>query len=113
MHRRIAAATAIVMTSVLLSRILGFFRDWAVAHQMGANACHGRLLHGVYASRFPELSDRWRIAERHVSFRYSRSMCRRARGRRLARLFDDRHGDGVVLVALVVLGEIFAAPLVK
>ena len=38
MHRRIAAATGIVMASVLLSRILGFFRDWTLAHQMGSNA---------------------------------------------------------------------------
>jgi putative peptidoglycan lipid II flippase len=37
-HRRIAAATGIVMASVLLSRILGFFRDWTVAHQIGSNA---------------------------------------------------------------------------
>ena len=38
LHRRIAAATGIVMASVLLSQILGLFRDWAVAHQIGANA---------------------------------------------------------------------------
>jgi putative peptidoglycan lipid II flippase len=38
LHRRIFAATGIVMASVLLSRILGFFRDWTVAHQMGSNA---------------------------------------------------------------------------
>jgi putative peptidoglycan lipid II flippase len=37
-HRRIATATGIVMASVLLSRILGFFRDWTVAHQIGSNA---------------------------------------------------------------------------
>src|SRR5271168_154550 len=37
-HRRIAAATGIVMASVLLSRILGFFREWTVAHQIGSNA---------------------------------------------------------------------------
>src|SRR5579864_5485908 len=37
-HRRIFAATGIVMASVLLSRILGFFRDWTVAHQVGSNA---------------------------------------------------------------------------
>src|ERR1700758_2633168 len=36
--RRIAQASGIVMASVLASRILGFFRDWAVAHQIGANA---------------------------------------------------------------------------
>jgi putative peptidoglycan lipid II flippase len=34
-HRRIAVATVIVTTSVLLSRLLGFFREWAVAHQIG------------------------------------------------------------------------------
>jgi putative peptidoglycan lipid II flippase len=38
MHRRIAVATAIVMASVLLSRVLGLFREWAVAHLLGANA---------------------------------------------------------------------------
>jgi putative peptidoglycan lipid II flippase len=35
--RRIAQASGIVMASVLASRILGFFREWAVAHQIGAN----------------------------------------------------------------------------
>src|SRR6201993_5301988 len=38
LHRRIFAATGIVMASVLLSRLLGFFREWTVAHQMGSNA---------------------------------------------------------------------------
>src|ERR1700757_916683 len=38
LHRRIFAATGIVMASVLLSRVLGFFREWAVAHQVGSNA---------------------------------------------------------------------------
>src|ERR1700729_4643903 len=38
LHRRIFAATGIVMASVLLSRILGFFREWTVAHQVGSNA---------------------------------------------------------------------------
>jgi len=36
--RRIAQASGIVMASVLLSRLLGFFREWAVAHQIGSNA---------------------------------------------------------------------------
>jgi putative peptidoglycan lipid II flippase len=36
--RRITQSTAIVMASVLLSRVLGFFRDWTVAHQIGSNA---------------------------------------------------------------------------
>ncbi len=35
--RKIAQSTGIVMASVLLSRILGFVRDWTVAHQVGSN----------------------------------------------------------------------------
>jgi putative peptidoglycan lipid II flippase len=35
--RQIAFSTIIVMTSVLLSRLLGFCREWAVAHEVGAN----------------------------------------------------------------------------
>jgi len=36
--RRIAQASGIIMASVLLSRLLGFFREWAVARQIGSNA---------------------------------------------------------------------------
>ena len=36
--RQIAGATVIVMASVLLSRLLGFWREWEVAHQVGSNA---------------------------------------------------------------------------
>jgi len=36
--RRIAQASGIVMASVLASRLLGFFREWTVAHQVGSNA---------------------------------------------------------------------------
>ena len=36
--RRIAQSTTIVMASVLVSRVLGFFREWTVAHQIGSNA---------------------------------------------------------------------------
>src|SRR5438094_47993 len=38
LKRRIAQSTGIVMASVLVSRMLGFFREWTVAHQMGSNA---------------------------------------------------------------------------
>jgi putative peptidoglycan lipid II flippase len=37
-HRRILLSTGIVMASVFLSRVLGFFREWTVAHQIGSNA---------------------------------------------------------------------------
>jgi putative peptidoglycan lipid II flippase len=35
---RIAKASGIVMAGVFLSRLLGFFREWAVAHQIGSNS---------------------------------------------------------------------------
>ena len=37
-NRRIVQSTGIVMASVLASRLLGFFRDWTVARQIGSNA---------------------------------------------------------------------------
>ncbi len=38
-HRRIfLKSAAIVATSVFLSRVLGFFREWTIAHQAGSNA---------------------------------------------------------------------------
>ena len=36
--RQIAQSTGIVMASVMLSRVLGFCREWTVAHQVGSNA---------------------------------------------------------------------------
>jgi putative peptidoglycan lipid II flippase len=38
MHRSVFASTAIVMAGILLSRFLGFAREWMVAHQVGSNA---------------------------------------------------------------------------
>jgi len=35
--RKIAQSTGIVMVSVLLSRVLGYLRDWEVAHKIGAS----------------------------------------------------------------------------
>src|SRR5579863_9196568 len=37
-NRRVAASTAIVMGGIMLSRVLGFFREWTVAREVGANA---------------------------------------------------------------------------
>jgi putative peptidoglycan lipid II flippase len=36
--RRIAASTGIVSACVLTGRVLGFVRDWTLAHQVGSNA---------------------------------------------------------------------------
>lgn len=38
LNRTIIQSTGIVMASVLLSRLLGFAREWTVAHQIGSNA---------------------------------------------------------------------------
>ncbi|HKS75853.1 MAG TPA: murein biosynthesis integral membrane protein MurJ [Terriglobales bacterium] len=38
LHRRIAGSAGIVMASVMLSRLLGFLREWTLAHQVGSNA---------------------------------------------------------------------------
>ncbi len=38
LNRRIAVSASIVMGSVLASRLLGFLREWTVAHQIGASA---------------------------------------------------------------------------
>ncbi|HEY6903381.1 MAG TPA: lipid II flippase MurJ, partial [Candidatus Acidoferrales bacterium] len=38
LNRTIIQSTGIVMASVLLSRVLGFAREWTVAHQIGSNA---------------------------------------------------------------------------
>lgn len=37
-NQRIVASTGIVMASILASRLLGFLREWAVAHQFGSSA---------------------------------------------------------------------------
>lgn len=37
-QRRIAGSAGIVMSSVMLSRLLGFLREWTLAHQVGSNA---------------------------------------------------------------------------
>jgi len=34
----VLASTAVVMAGILLSRVLGFVREWVVAHQVGSNA---------------------------------------------------------------------------
>lgn len=38
LNQRIAASAGIVMATTLASRLLGFLREWAVAHQFGSNA---------------------------------------------------------------------------
>jgi putative peptidoglycan lipid II flippase len=113
MHRRIAVATVIVTTSILLSRILGFFREWAVAHQIGANA-----VTDAYNTAFtlPDMLN-YLIAGGSLSITFIPVFAKY--------VAEDREDQGwhvfstvvsvmgFALVVLVIGGEIFASPLMK
>ena len=113
MHRRIAVATVIVTTSVLLSRVLGFFREWVLAHQIGANATTD-----AYNAAFtlPDFLN-YLIAGGAISVTFIPVFAKYVAEER-----EDQGWQvfstvitvmGFVVVALVVIGEIFAGPLVK
>lgn len=113
LNRRIAAATGIVMTSVLLSRILGFFRDWTVAHQIGANASTSAY---YTAFTLPDFLN-YLIAGGSLSVTFIPVFAKYVTEQREDegwRVFSTVVTVmGFVLVTLVILGEIFAADLVK
>jgi putative peptidoglycan lipid II flippase len=113
MHRRIAVATMIVTASVLLSRVLGFFREWVLAHQIGANATTD-----AYNAAFtlPDFLN-YLIAGGALSVTFIPVFAKY--------VAEDREDQGwhvfstvvtvmgFVVVALVAIGEIFASPIVK
>ena len=113
LHRRIAAATGIVMASVLLSRILGFFRDWTVAHQVGANAATSAY---YTAFTLPDFLN-YLIAGGSLSITFIPVFAKYVAEQREDegwRVFSTVVTVmGFVLVTLVILGEIFAAHIVK
>jgi putative peptidoglycan lipid II flippase len=113
LNRRIAAATGIVMASVLLSRILGFFRDWTVAHQIGANASTSAY---YTAFTLPDFLN-YLIAGGSLSVTFIPVFAKYVTEQREDegwRVFSTVVTVmGFVLVTLVVFGEIFAAHLVK
>ena len=113
LNRRIAAATGIVMTSVLLSRILGFFRDWTVAHQIGANASTSAY---YTAFTLPDFLN-YLIAGGSLSVTFIPVFAKYVTEKREDegwRVFSTVVTVmGFALVTLVMLGEIFAAHLVK
>ena len=111
-HRRIAAATGIVMASILLSRILGFFREWTVAHQMGSNA----VTDAYYAAfTLPDFLN-YLIAGGSLSITFIPVFAKYVAEKK------EEEGwhvfstvvtvMGFALVVLVILGEIFAHKLV-
>src|SRR6202789_1744936 len=113
MHRRIAAATGIVMASVLLSRILGFFRDWTLAHQMGSNA-----VTDAYNAAFtlPDFLN-YLIAGGSLSVTFIPVFAKYAAEKREEegwRVFSTVITVmGFVLVGLVLVGEVFAPHIVN
>jgi len=112
-NRRVFTSTAIVMAGILLSRVLGFFRDWTVAHQVGSNA----MTDAYYAAfTLPDFLN-YLVAGASLSVTFIPVFTKYAA--------EDREDQawwvfstvmtfmGLVLMAMVVLGEIFAPQLAQ
>jgi putative peptidoglycan lipid II flippase len=110
--RRIAQASGIVMASVLASAILGFFRNWTVAHQIGSNAVTDAFF---TAFTLPDFVN-YLVAGGSLSITFIPVITRY--------LTDNREAEGwhvfstvitvmgLLLAGLVIAGEIFAPLLV-
>ena len=112
-HRRIIQSTGIVMASVLLSRFLGFLREWTVAHQVGSNA----ITDTYYAAfTLPDFLN-YLIAGGSLSITFIPVFAKYVAEKREDegwRVFSTVVTFmGLVLVALVLVGEIFAPQLVS
>jgi len=110
--RRIALASGIIMASVLLSRVLGFLRDWMVAHQIGSNA----VTDAYYAAfTLPDFLN-YLVAGGSLSLTFIPVFAQYAAEKREEegwRVFSTVITVmGLLLVALVVLGELLAPRLV-
>lgn len=112
-HGRVLASTAIVMASILLSRVLGFVREWMVAHQVGSNA----QTDAFYAAfTLPDFLN-YLVAGASLSITFIPVFTKYAA--------EGREDEGwrvfstvvtfmsVVLGALIVAGEIFAPQVVS
>ncbi len=113
LNRRIAQASGIVMASVLASRVLGFFRDWTVAHQIGSNG----ITDAYYAAfTLPDFLN-YLVAGGSLSLTFIPVFTKF--------VAENREDDGwhvfstvvtamgALLVAVVVMGEIYAPHLVE
>jgi putative peptidoglycan lipid II flippase len=112
-HRRVLASSAVVMSSILLSRLLGFVREWMVAHQVGSNA----QTDAYYAAfTLPDFLN-YLVAGASLSVTFIPVFAKyTAEGREDEgwRVFSTVVTFmGVVLAVLVVAGEIFAPQLVR
>lgn len=111
--RRIAQASAIVMASVLASRLLGFFREWTVAHQIGSNA----VTDAYYAAfTLPDFLN-YLVAGGSLSITFIPVFTKFAAENREDEgwhVFSTVVSSmGLLLAALVVAGEIYAPQLVE
>jgi putative peptidoglycan lipid II flippase len=110
--RRIAQSAGIVMAGVLLSRVLGFLRDWIVAHQIGSNA----LTDAYYAAfTLPDFLNHL-VVGGSLSLTFIPVFSKYAAENREEegwKVFSTVITVmGLVLIVLVVLGGIFAPQLV-
>jgi len=112
LSRQIVASTGVVMASVLLSRLLGFVREWTVAHQIGSNA----ITDAYYAAfTLPDFLN-YLVAGGSLSLTFIPIFAKYVAENQEEegwRVFSTVITSmGFALLALVVLGEIFARPLV-
>jgi putative peptidoglycan lipid II flippase len=110
---RIARASGIVMAGVLLSRLLGYFRDWTVAHQSGANA----VTDTYYAAfTLPDFLN-YLVAAGALSVTFipvfSRYMAENQEDEGWYAFSTVVTVMGLTLVALVGIGELLAPQLVR
>jgi len=111
--RRIALASGIVMASVLASRVLGFFRDWTVAHQIGSNA----VTDAYYAAfTLPDFLN-YLVAGASLSLTFIPVFTKFAAENREDEAWHVFStvvtSMGILLTALIVVGEIYAPHLVE
>ena len=112
-NKRVVASTVIVMGGILLSRVLGFFREWTVAHQVGSNA----MTDAYYAAfTLPDFLN-YLIAGASLSVTFIPVFTKYAA--------EDREDEawwvfstvmtfmGLLLIGLVLLGEVFAPQLAQ
>ncbi len=112
-NRRIAESAGIVMVTILASRFLGFAREWTVAHQIGSNASTD----AYYAAfTLPDFLN-YLVAGGALTVTFIPLFARyAAEGNE-----DEAWGVfstvittmGVLLLALVALGEVFAPALAR
>jgi putative peptidoglycan lipid II flippase len=111
--RQVVASTGIVMASVLLSRLLGFVREWTVAHQIGSNA----ITDAYYAAfTLPDFLN-YLVAGGSLSLTFipifAKYVAANEEGEGWRVFSTVITFMGLVLVALIVLAEIFASHLVS